>query len=144
MISSSFPAPKQASYWLTYLVYQLEACLFFGAKLLELMSWHWSQKKLTLIYLLIKIVRQFRFSSTYCSSYINRKPRFWVFGLSLLVYIYSTLCLCDDVKGKLHRASSSSYYTTTVLVVCKPKWKELYWHSSCFLLSKARENLRYI
>ena len=32
-----FPAKKQASDWLIYMVYQLEAC-FFDGKLLELMS----------------------------------------------------------------------------------------------------------
>ena len=36
MISSSLPLKKQPSDWLTYLVYQLEAC-FFGGKLLEFM-----------------------------------------------------------------------------------------------------------
>ena len=43
---SSFP--PLASDWLTNLVYQIEAC-FFGGKLLELMSWLRSQKKLTLV-----------------------------------------------------------------------------------------------
>ena len=47
MSSSGFPPNKQASIWLTYLVYQLQAC-FFSGKLLELMSWLGFLEKLTL------------------------------------------------------------------------------------------------
>ena len=49
MSLSIFPTKtKQASDWLTYVVYQLEAC-FFGRKLLELMSRLESQKEMTLV-----------------------------------------------------------------------------------------------
>ena len=43
-----FPPKKQASDWMTYLVYHLAVC-FFGGKPLELMSLLRSQKKLTLV-----------------------------------------------------------------------------------------------
>ena len=46
--SRVFPAKKQISDWLTYLVYQLEAC-FFGGKPFELMFPLGSQEKLTLV-----------------------------------------------------------------------------------------------
>ena len=45
----SFPPKKQASDWLTYLVFQLETC-FYSGKPLELMSWLRSEKKLTLVF----------------------------------------------------------------------------------------------
>ena len=46
-----FPPKNQASDWLTYQVYQLEAS-FFGGKSLELMYWLGPQKKLTLVIIL--------------------------------------------------------------------------------------------
>ena len=54
MTSSGFLPKKQASDWLIYLVYQLEAC-FFGGRPVELMTCIKSQKKLTLGFIVFSI-----------------------------------------------------------------------------------------
>ena len=53
MTSSGFTPKKHTFNWETRYVSQSEPYCFFGGKPLELMSWIWSQKKLTLVGLIV-------------------------------------------------------------------------------------------
>ena len=91
---TSFPAKKQASDWLTYLVYQSGSC-FFGGKPLELLSWIKSQK-----------------NCLYSSAYIKH------FNLNWGTKLMSIVCPCPRWMGWIsflnYGKAKHIYYLSTL------------------------------
>ena len=100
MSSSGFPPNKQASIWLTYLVYQLQAC-FFSGKLLELMSWLGFLEKTDFRYVIF-----FSSSMQYCDCYLYSLEMLPTYVLTLFALSSGKFCLWGN---NIYRMRSNVY-----------------------------------